>query len=554
MPCPLCRAMVEETAGSPVSPAINVYRCPACQWTALRCGNTACSGYLAPQEMGYANTVRYNCVTCDWTGTGSRFVRSPRPTLTSAAGGAVGAFLVGLGIVAGLGLAGVAALRNSVAQGEAPILAFALLALPLLITGVAAAGGVFAVVPPLKHGHETAKGGLALVVAAVLGVGVYGLNSDIPVQRPDPAVTTGVGVACAGQPVPLAGDVHSDGAEINHLVVLDAQGAEFDWTGKAVLEWRPPSVADVEFVACVEKEQTSVAQTCRYTGGSVTKLHSATREVRVVAARSGTDAARFVIANRPTQADCPFSKVGGDDDDEWSPVSWEQVAAHLESLVDEGRFVDPDGVSTLEGPTGAGSAQGSPVPALVTPEPTAPPPTAPPAVELRQAVEAGSVAVSGRGMNLEQLEITLKSKADLTMRVVINPGNVLNPGSSSTQSMVVITKEVVTLEPGAEVSLELEVACADMKRNTPDGSDVFRLDADPPLSALVKLFKVEAFADLEFRIKQFAVWTITDNPSRTGYVGLGYFGAGSGPSKEELGQIRDLFIEAGLDPDAYRAL
>jgi hypothetical protein len=221
--------------------------------------------------------------------------------------------------------------------------------------------------------------------------------------------------------------------------------------------------------------------------------------------------------------------------------------------VRDGTFVDPDRL-------GSDAAPGDATPTEPT-EPTAPleslpppAPTPPPAVELRQAVEAGSVAITARGMNLEQLELGLESKSEEAIRVVVNPATVFNPGSSATQSMVVITKEVVTLEPGEKVTIELDVACADMRRDTPDSSDGFRLDAGRPSTSLVKLFKVAGFADLDFRIKQFAVWTITDNPTRSGYVGLGYFGVGSGPSNDELQQIRDLLVEAGVDPDRYRAL
>lgn len=164
------------------------------------------------------------------------------------------------------------------------------------------------------------------------------------------------------------------------------------------------------------------------------------------------------------------------------------------------------------------------------------------------------MAVTARGIGLERLELSLESRSEGAIRVVVNPATVFNPRSSSTQSMVVITKEVVTLEPGEEVTIELDVACADMNRDTPDSSDGFRLDSGRPSSSLVKLFKVAGFVDLDFRVKQFAIWTITDNPTRSGYVGLGYFGVGSGPSKAELKQIRDLFVEAGIDPDRYRAL
>jgi hypothetical protein len=73
MECPECKQTVNETKGSPVSPYINVFSCPGCGWTKLRCGESSCDSYLEAEEMGYENTVRYTCVTCGWTGTGTRF-------------------------------------------------------------------------------------------------------------------------------------------------------------------------------------------------------------------------------------------------------------------------------------------------------------------------------------------------------------------------------------------------------------------------------------------------------------------------------------------------
>jgi predicted RNA-binding Zn-ribbon protein involved in translation (DUF1610 family) len=71
--CPECGGEVTRTKGSPVSPYIDQYHCVKCDWRALTCGSSGCDGYLTPEEMGYANTVRYNCVTCGWTGTGTRY-------------------------------------------------------------------------------------------------------------------------------------------------------------------------------------------------------------------------------------------------------------------------------------------------------------------------------------------------------------------------------------------------------------------------------------------------------------------------------------------------
>ena len=68
------------------------------------------------------------------------------------------------------------------------------------------------------------------------------------------------------------------------------------------------------------------------------------------------------------------------------------------------------------------------------------------------------------------------------------------------------------------------------------------------------LVNAPSFAEADFRVQQFAVWTLTDNPTRTGYVGIGSLGVGSGPDADELAEIKALFKEAGIDPSKYRAL
>jgi hypothetical protein len=193
----------------------------------------------------------------------------------------------------------------------------------------------------------------------------------------------------------------------------------------------------------------------------------------------------------------------------------------------------------------------------VTDEPsTAPAPTpAPPAIELSAAVSADKIAITLRGESLQGLELTLESKIDTSIRVVVNPATMFIPGASGTQAMVVIEKEVVTLEAEATVEVELEVACAEMHDETPTSDDGFRLASKRAPSALVKLLKLPAFGDQEFRIQQFAIWTITDNPTRTGYVGLSSSdGSGGEPTSAELERVADLFAEAGIPAGHYRAL
>lgn len=187
---------------------------------------------------------------------------------------------------------------------------------------------------------------------------------------------------------------------------------------------------------------------------------------------------------------------------------------------------------------------------------TEPTPTpVPPAIELSAAVSADKIAVTLRGESLQGLELTLESKIDTSIRVVVNPATVFVPRASGTQAMVVIEKAVVTLEPEARVEIELEVACAEMHDETPTSDDGFRLASERAPSELVKLLKLPSFGEEAFRIQQFAIWTITDNPTRTGYVGLSSSdGSGGEPTAAEFELIADLFAEAGIPAGHYRAL
>jgi hypothetical protein len=55
-----------------------------------------------------------------------------------------------------------------------------------------------------------------------------------------------------------------------------------------------------------------------------------------------------------------------------------------------------------------------------------------------------------------------------------------------------------------------------------------------------------------FKVQQFAVWTVTENPSRDGYTGpSGSFDGG--PTPEEMAQIKTLLTAADRNPADYRA-
>jgi hypothetical protein len=121
--------------------------------------------------------------------------------------------------------------------------------------------------------------------------------------------------------------------------------------------------------------------------------------------------------------------------------------------------------------------------------------------------------------------------------------------------MVVIEQKAISLKSrGSVSSRSVPMACASMELDQPDANDAFTISTIPAPEDLTKLLNLPDFHAETFRVQQFAIWTITDNPPRDGYVHLGTFGFGSGPSDEEMQRIRTLFEEAGISTDKYQAL
>jgi hypothetical protein len=176
-------------------------------------------------------------------------------------------------------------------------------------------------------------------------------------------------------------------------------------------------------------------------------------------------------------------------------------------------------------------------------------------VNLVQAVYQELVDLTTSGDGIEKIDVTLKSKSNDPLEVTIEPGTMFQAQSSNVQSMVVTEEKIVYLEsPDDIVSDTIDVACAAMDLSAPKETDAFSVSNAPTQENLVKLLNLPAFAIETFRTKQFAIWTITNNPPRDEYVGLGYFGVGSGPNDEEMSRVKTLFENAGVPTSSYQAL
>jgi hypothetical protein len=115
-------------------------------------------------------------------------------------------------------------------------------------------------------------------------------------------------------------------------------------------------------------------------------------------------------------------------------------------------------------------------------------------------------------------------------------------------------KTVLLKTPGIKVTVEVKVACANMELDQPGSNDTFTIRRESTNPDLIKLLTLPGVERMNFRIQQFAIWTITDNPPRNGYVRLGTMGVGSGPTSEEFDQIRFMFESAGIATANYQAL
>lgn len=178
--------------------------------------------------------------------------------------------------------------------------------------------------------------------------------------------------------------------------------------------------------------------------------------------------------------------------------------------------------------------------------------------ELSEASEKGLLEyrASGEG-SINRVTLTLTSKTEDDLEIQVLPGTIFEPMSASVQQMVVTTSRSI-LVPSYETvgPVSIDAACASMELEVPGEADSLGLSSASVSSDLTKLLNLAEFESETFRVKQFAIWTITDNPERGDYMGIAMGGAafGTGPTEEEMGRIRLLFEEAGIPIDRYQAL
>jgi hypothetical protein len=175
-------------------------------------------------------------------------------------------------------------------------------------------------------------------------------------------------------------------------------------------------------------------------------------------------------------------------------------------------------------------------------------------VELTEAVAQKLIQVTIIGDSLEIIQVNISPLTMERLMVQVQAGTIFQPVNDSTQAMVLRSSYAMNVFGGVPVTQFMNVACAEMHKNGPSNKDTFTIKSATAPSALLKLMALTDFKKQSFRMQQFAIWTITNNPQRRGYVGIGIFGMGSGPTDDEITLIKQLFTNAGIPTTDYQAL
>jgi hypothetical protein len=125
--------------------------------------------------------------------------------------------------------------------------------------------------------------------------------------------------------------------------------------------------------------------------------------------------------------------------------------------------------------------------------------------------------------------------------------------------MVAVIDSSSYLDPHESGDDMVGVVCVNMNQPQPGKDDSFSIGAKTTSDDSNKLLHLQQFRNSSLRIRQFTVWTITDNPEKHDYTRLGWEDSTrdidfSEPLPEEIDSISLLFQAAGIDTSKYAAL
>jgi hypothetical protein len=214
----------------------------------------------------------------------------------------------------------------------------------------------------------------------------------------------------------------------------------------------------------------------------------------------------------------------------------------------------PSSDAVQEAPPETPVAEEAPPP-VVSPAPAGPPRRK----VIYDVPDREPVLITAHGIDLTEIEVEMEATADIEpLEVVIPPGAMFNHFSGEAQSMMAAEERSVVLRSrGDKQSVVVPAVCITMHRRVPTGPDSLEFFRLPDQSDIGKLVRSPAFGNADSRVRQFATWTVSDDPAPGEYVGIGSALsipglAGAYPSDEEMRNVRALLQAAGIDLQRYK--
>ena len=174
-------------------------------------------------------------------------------------------------------------------------------------------------------------------------------------------------------------------------------------------------------------------------------------------------------------------------------------------------------------------------------------------VNIVEALEKGLIEAEARGAGLEAVNVVVKRKLEKPLKVLVPVGTFfVNLGKA--QDMVATKDIVIDLTQRKEASYSVPSASANVDRDVPGSDSKFRIVVAPESEELRKLMEVIAREKPSTKVKQVAVWIVTDDitggkldsryVSRPAFLP---FGGSPAASDEDVVRAISLVERAGID-------
>lgn len=168
------------------------------------------------------------------------------------------------------------------------------------------------------------------------------------------------------------------------------------------------------------------------------------------------------------------------------------------------------------------------------------------------------VEVRAQGSGISNVDLHILRLVRYPIMVRIPVGTYFVPSKQSVQNMVVTAESKIQLTNPTWTRTSVNVACANRPRDVPHSGDTFTIERSPQQAELIKLMPVLERAQVDSKVRQAAVWIVTDdaNYSDLGILITGFNVPGRNPADprppraikyREAAMAMKICSEAGID-------